>query len=91
MNFSVAPPSNEWAISMGLQLYGLRSTSSLLMDRDDHTLMGMTITYHHRLKNNFQLFFTSEYSKRLLPGLDDGTFDEIKEDQKFSVMLNFSY
>lgn len=93
VDFSLGPSSRNWALSMGFQFSGLQRTAAYpsLMEQDERRLTDMAIRFRQRVTNNFHLLLTTEFSERYVPSVDEGMRGEIKEDQKFSIMLNFSY
>lgn len=85
----------DWPISMDLNYAELQSSTSRLAPAGDESgIFDISVTYRHRLNDNFFLFFTGEYAERyqtLQQESNDPFTGNKQNEQEFSIELNITY
>ncbi|MFH1350242.1 MAG: hypothetical protein ABII26_04815 [Pseudomonadota bacterium] len=75
---------------MAVQSSGLKNFFTRdLNPYEERRPIDMSLIYRQKINEN--LFFTGAYTERQLPLVDNRPLEERKEDQRFSIMINFTY
>jgi hypothetical protein len=91
LNFDFFSPSDGWSLSTGLHMPIRRYASSPRLEETDNYPIALSLTYRQQVSDHVQLSVTGDNFVPFLAGMKRSSFGLDPEDQRFSVMLHFSY
>lgn len=91
LNFDFFSPSDGWSLSTGLHMPIRRYASSPGLEEMDNYPIALSLTYRQQVSDHVQLSVTGDNFVPFLPGVKRSSFGLDPEDQRFSLMLHFSY